>query len=106
MEGVVVVASFRVHPGRGEEAVAAFAPTIEQTHGEEGCIAYALHRDVNDPDVLVLVERWTDREALDSHLQQPYVARLGEVAGEFLVEPPTIHFLESVPVGDPDKGAL
>ena len=106
MENVVVVAMFRVHPGRGEEAVAAFSPTIEQTHGEEGCNAYALHRDANDPDVLVLVERWVDREALDSHLQQPYVARLGEVAGEFLVEPPTIHFSEPVPVGDPVKGTL
>lgn len=106
MDGVVVVATFRVHPGRGEEAVAAFSPTIEATHGEEGCIAYALHRDVNDPDVLILVERWTDREALDSHLQQPYVAQLGAVAEEFLVEPPTIHFSEPVPVGDSEKGTL
>lgn len=28
MDGVVVVATFRVHPGRGDNAVAAFAPTI------------------------------------------------------------------------------
>ncbi len=106
MGNVVVVAIFRVHPGRGEEAVAAFAPTIEQTHEEEGCIAYALHRDANDPDVLVLVERWVSREALDSHLQQPYVAQLGAVAEEFLVEPPTIHFSEPVPIGDSEKGSL
>ena len=106
MDGVVVVATFRVHPGKGEEAVAAFAPTIEQTHAEEGCLAYALHRDVNDPDVLVLVERWTDREALGSHLQQSYVSQLGEAASEFLAEPPTIHFAEPVPIGDDRKGSL
>ena len=106
MENVVVVAMFLVHPGREDEAVEALTPTIEGTHAEEGCISYALHRDASTPNRLILIENWASREALDSHLQQPYVAQLGAVAEEFLVEPPTIHFSEPVPVGDSKKGSL
>ena len=103
---VVVVASFLVHAGREEEAIAAFAPTIEQTHEESGCLSYALHRDASTPNRLVLVERWSSQADLDSHLTQPYVARLGEVAGDLLVEPPVVNFCSPVPIGDPGKGVL
>ena len=106
MENVVVVAMFLVHPGREDEAVEALTPTIEGTHAEEGCISYALHRDASTPNRLILIENWASREALDEHLQQPHVARLAEVAGDFLVEPPEVVFLSPEPVGDSGKGSL
>jgi len=103
---VVVVASFQIKPGMVDEAIAALTPTIEQTHAEEGCISYALHRDAANPDRLVLLERWTSQEALESHLQQPYVADLGKVAGDFLADGAEVTFCSPVPIGDPAKGAL
>ncbi|MCU0313601.1 MAG: antibiotic biosynthesis monooxygenase [Solirubrobacteraceae bacterium] len=106
MSGVVVVAVFRAKPGRADEVLAGLRPVIEQTHGEAGCLTYALHRDNADPDRLVLVERWTSQVALESHFQQPYMAAVGELAGELLAEPPAIHFCTPLPQGDPVKGAL
>lgn len=103
---VVVVASFKAREGKVEEVIAGLTPIIEQTHGEAGCLAYALHRDANDPDTLVLVERWTSQVALESHFQQPYMAGLGELASELLAAPPALHFCAPLPVGDPVKGVL
>jgi len=103
---VVVVASFQVKPGMVDEAIAALAPTIEQTHAEEGCISYALHRDSASPDRLVLLERWASQEALESHLQEPYVAELGKIAGDFLDDGAEVTFCTPVPIGDPAKGTL
>lgn len=106
MSNVVVVATFKAKEGKVDEAIAALTPVIEQTHDEAGCLSYALHRDVNDPQTLVLVERWTSQVALESHFQQPYVAALGELAAELLAEPPRLNFTTPLPVGDDLKGSL
>lgn len=106
MSSVVVVASFQAREGKVEEVIAGLTPVIEQTHAEAGCLAYALHRDVNDPDTLVLIERWTSQVALESHFQQPYIAGIGELAAELLAAPPVLHFCTPLVVGDAVKGAL
>lgn len=106
MSHVVVTAIFTVQEGRVDDAIAAITETIVATHDEAGCLSYALHRDRNAPETLVLVERWTSHVALESHLQQPYVAALGAKAAELLAAPPAIHICDPIPVGDPMKGTL
>ena len=41
---------------------------------EEGCLQYQYFEAVDEPDKLLLVERWTDRQAQQLHLQQPHMA--------------------------------
>lgn len=106
MSHVVVTALFTVKDDRVDDAIAAITDTIVATHDEAGCLAYALHRDVNAPSTLVLVERWTSQVALEAHLQQPYVAKLGAAAADLLAAPPAIHICEPIPIGDPMKGTL
>src|SRR3954447_16313774 len=106
MSQVVVVASFEVQDGKADEAEAALRETIEGSHAEAGCLNYALHRDNGDPNVFVLVEKWTSQVALDSHFQQPYVKALGDKAAGVLAAPPVIRFCTPIPVGDPMKGTL
>lgn len=106
MSNVVVVATFKVQEGKVDAAIAALTPVIEQTHEEAGCLSYALHRDVGDDTTVVLIERWTSQVALESHLQQPYVAALGAAAAEVLAAPPTLHICAPLTIGDPVKGTL
>jgi quinol monooxygenase YgiN len=106
MSSVVVVASFTAREGKVEEVIAGLTTVIEQTHAEAGCLAYALHRDVNDSDTLVLIERWTSQVALESHFQQPYMAAIGELADELLAAQPVLHFCAPLVLGDAVKGAL
>jgi quinol monooxygenase YgiN len=106
MSQVVVIASFRVKEGREDDVVAGLTELITQSHGEAGCLSYALHHDRNDPQVYVVIERWTSMVALESHLQQPYVAAIGPLAQDALAEPPVVRFVDPISLGDPVKGTL
>lgn len=99
---VVVVATVQVLPGRGEELVERFAEVIAGSHGEEGCLTYALHRDKTNAERFVVVERWRSQADLDAHFGQPYMAVIGGLA-DALDGPPEVIFCEPLPHGDPAK---
>ena len=101
-----MVVRARANPGRGAELLDAFGELAIATHAEEGCNLYALHRAHDDHDVIVLVERWASREALDEHLASPHMASFRRESVELLAEPSQITIVEAVPAGDPSKGLL
>jgi len=102
---VIVVATFTARPGMGDTVEAGLQDVVAPTHNEDGCLLYALHRGIVDPDTLVFVERWTSTEALGAHAAQPWVRGLSALA-EHLVGPPRVETFRAVPAGDPDKGLL
>lgn len=105
MDEVVVVATFRAQPGRAAEVEAGLQAAIRVTHGEPGCIRYALQRGVSDPDLVVLIERWASAADLARHAEQPHVTGLGARL-DMLAEPPRVDVLAPVAAGDPVKGRL
>lgn len=103
---VVVVAILEATPEGLDDAVDAVTTCIEETHKEEGCLSYALHRDTGNPNKLVMVERWRSQEDLDAHGKTPHIAALfGALAGK-LAGAPVLVFTTPEPVGDPAKGIL
>lgn len=103
---VTVVALITVKPGSEDVALAALTPCAEQTHQESGCVKYALHRSTVDPQQFVLVELWESQADLDAHFQQPYMGELLSALADHVTEPPAIHFLAPVPIGDSPKAML
>jgi quinol monooxygenase YgiN len=106
MSEVVVVVVSQAKPGRGEDALAAFQALAVQTHSEEGCRLFALHRAPADPERIVLVERWASRAALDEHLVAPHLLEFRESGADLWAVPAQIMVLEPAACGDPVKGAL
>ncbi len=106
MPEVVVVGSFRIKPGKEEEALEAFTGLVQPTHEEDGCVLYALHRGADDPARLTFLERWASREQLDAHLASPHVAALLERADELWGSDGEITVYDAVPAGEPKKGSL
>lgn len=106
MSEVVVTGVFKINPGKEEEALAAFKDLVEPTHGEDGCILYALHRGTDDPARLTFVERWASREQLDAHLNSAHVSALLERSDELWGENGEITVYEAVPAGEARKGSL
>ena len=43
---------------------------------EQGCICYDYYLSVQDPDVILLVEKWTEPEAQKIHMTQPHMKAL------------------------------
>lgn len=106
MSEVVVVAHARAKKGRGAEAAALLMQLVGPTHGEKGCLLYALHRDVADPDHLVFVERWSSREALAAHAEAPHLGLLRDVGPMVLEGPVEVVVLDPLPGGEPQLGTL
>ena len=53
---------------------------------EEGCLQYQYFEAVDEPDKLLLVERWTGPEAQKAHMATGHMARLGQVKAQYVAE--------------------
>ncbi|GAA1704574.1 hypothetical protein GCM10009808_23160 [Microbacterium sediminicola] len=62
---VTVVARLHPAPENLEQAIAAIAAAVDGIRAEEGCEQYAPH--LADDGTIVIVERWSSREALAAH---------------------------------------
>lgn len=106
MSEVVVVVHLLIERGKADEAIAGLSASIEASHHEPGCLLAALHRDINDPDVLVIVERWASEEDHKAHLETPHIQRLAETVAPLMAGVPRITLSESVKVGEASVGRL
>jgi quinol monooxygenase YgiN len=106
MSEIVMVVVAQAKPGRGEDALAAFQALAVQTHAEDGCRLFALHRAPADPERIVVVERWASRAALDEHLATPHLLEFRESGADLWAVPTQIMVLDAAPCGDPVKGSL
>jgi len=81
---IYVIAELKLKPGTAEQAVAAARKAVAGTVKEEGCIFYDMHLSINDPDKLMVVERWTSRAALDAHMHTPHLLAWRAAGKEFI----------------------
>lgn len=63
---IIGVVDVQAAPGRADAVIEAFAACTHATHAEDGCIAYALHRDNADSEHFMLVERWRSQADVDA----------------------------------------
>ena len=52
----------------------AIVEVVRASRGEPGCLDYSFARDLADPNVLIVFERWRDRDALQSHAASDHMA--------------------------------
>ena len=64
---IKIVATLRAKPGHRAEVEQALRACVKGSRAEAGCIAYALHVDIDDPDRFVFIEAWANREAIEQH---------------------------------------
>jgi quinol monooxygenase YgiN len=57
------------------------AAMVATTNTEDGCLHYSFARDIADPDLIRIFERWRDQEALDGHFASPHMAAFGQAMG-------------------------
>lgn len=107
MSQVVVVAIMTAVEGQRDELEKVTREiVIAPTHQEEGCLTYALHRDIRDANKLAFIERWESMELLQKHLSAPHLAEFREKIEPLCAEPMQILVLEGIPEGDATKGVL
>lgn len=68
---IIVLGSVVVREGEVEKALALSQEHVARSRTEPGCIAHAVHPDVENPLRLVFVEQWSDQAALKEHFKVP-----------------------------------
>lgn len=69
---IAVIAKMKIRDGKMDEATELFRGLTPKVGDEEGTVGYAVCRDNKNPDLLVVVERYRDKEAIQAHSLTPH----------------------------------
>lgn len=67
----------------------AFADEMESSgiadaiRAEKGNLRYEYFQPLNDPETVLLIDSWTDQEAIDAHHVSPMMAQLAELRDKY-----------------------
>ena len=80
--------TYTMKPGKREPFLAEIAScgAQEAVRKEKGCLQYDYFLCVEDPDKLLLVEKWTSREAQQVHMTQPHMAQIAAIKERYALE--------------------
>jgi quinol monooxygenase YgiN len=65
-----VIVAIDALPGKGTELAKARTAHHDEVRKEPGCEQFDLFQNVENPDRLLLVERWTDEASLAAHSER------------------------------------
>ncbi|MFW0983999.1 putative quinol monooxygenase [Vibrio parahaemolyticus] len=77
-----LVAEVKAYLDSKDQVVNLLAGLLEPTRQEEGCCQYELYLDEKVDGLFMFQEIWASQEALDKHLQSPYMAAFLETLEE------------------------
>ncbi len=72
MVAIRQVMTFRARPGEGDLVGDGLRLIVEKVRNSPGCEQYDLFRSDSEPDVFVVLERWTTPEAMEAALRRHY----------------------------------
>lgn len=75
---IVIAGTIRMPGAITDAALDSLEKMMAASRAEDGCIDYTFARDICDPSVIVLFERWRDDEALAAHNASPHMAAFRE----------------------------
>ena len=75
-------------PGRREVFLREIAARGIDTaiRAEQGCLCYDYYLSVQDPNVILLVEKWTEPEAQKVHMTQPHMKDLSALKTNYVLD--------------------
>jgi quinol monooxygenase YgiN len=81
------IVEVRAKAGKSNLLGAALAEMVTLSRQEPGCRICELHQSSDEAALWMVYERWQDKEAFESHMQQPYTLRFIERMGDLASEP-------------------
>ena len=64
---IMVMGHIKLASDKIDRLTDAMAAQLSATRAEDGCDRYGFARDVLDPGLIIISERWRDQRALDAH---------------------------------------
>jgi quinol monooxygenase YgiN len=94
---IIITGSVTGTPETIDELLAASLEHVRRSREEPGCIAHAVHRDVENPLRLVFFERWESAEAVQAHFAVPASGQFVRTATALAASPPTLELFTATP---------
>ncbi len=95
---IIVTGSIVALPERFDELLGLSLAHVQRSRAEPGCIAHAAYHDAEDPNRLVFVEQWADREALLAHFAVPASRAFIKAASACAAVPPAMALFQAEPL--------
>ena len=88
MENIILHVYYRCKSGAAQDFVRAIKESGAQdlVRAEDGCIQYDYTLSLEEPDTVVLLEKWRDSDALAAHMQQPHMETIKELKSRFALD--------------------
>ena len=88
MENIIFHVTYTCKPGMAEAFINAVRERglQEKTRQEDGCMQYDYHLSLEKPDTVVLLERWRDAAALETHMGQPHMGEINALKQQYVDE--------------------
>jgi quinol monooxygenase YgiN len=87
---LIIIASAKAKPGKEAELRQALLDVAGPTRAQPGCVSFRVYHALEDPTVMIGLERWTSDEAHERHLQGAHVQTFLSSIADILAEPPQI----------------
>jgi quinol monooxygenase YgiN len=95
---ISVIAKLVVQDGKAEETIAAFKALLPEVAKEKGTLLYSLNTNPNDANTIMVIERYTDKAALNEHSSTPHFKAFSKTLGAVLAAKPEITILQEIDV--------
>jgi quinol monooxygenase YgiN len=92
---LIVTGSARALPGRLDDVLAVSLAHVHRSRAEPGCLLHSVHVDAEDPQRVVFLEHWADREALSAHFAVPASLEFVSALAELTEGHPTLEVYEA-----------
>ena len=85
---MIVLVTYTCRPGKAAEFVNAIrAEGLQEVIRQEaGCLQYDYHQSLENPDVVLLLERWDSSRAQERHMTQPHMAHLAALKLQYVAD--------------------
>ena len=90
---LAVVANLKIRADKIDEFRERIGVVARATRDEPGCFLYEVQADPKDPESFVLLERWADAQALETHLALPHAKEFIAQMPGLLAGPPAMRRL-------------
>ncbi len=93
---VTLIARLPIMEGRMDEALGAFKELMPRVAREEGTALYSLNIEKANPNTLVVVEQYRDKESLKYHSSTPYLKEFFEKSALFTSGKTEVTIMEEI----------
>jgi quinol monooxygenase YgiN len=101
---LIVLGCVQARSDTFEEALRLAREHVERSRQEPGCLAHAVHVDLDEPTRLVFIERWTDWKALGTHVQLLASAGFAKAMGKLGARAPEMTVYKAITSQPPAMG--